>query len=143
VSDARIVTEVDTGIQQGDQSPNITPGAAVELGSPLRLDQFTAELSERTGVPVNTLVLSANGDAGTADDEHPVCLWTDASGVAADALLDAAVAHVPSPTWNPDAPPGGMSAAELRDKATSGSLLSPDETQLALRLLLAAAFPVS
>jgi len=141
VADARIVVEVDTGIQQDGQSSVIEPAAAVELASPLRLDQFADELAGLVHLEVAAVVLSTTGDTLIASAEAPVAMWTDAEGISADALLDAAVAHTPDPTWHSDAPPGGISPEELRDKAVGGAMLSTDEMQLSVRYLLQAVFP--
>jgi hypothetical protein len=141
VADARIVAEVDTGIQQEGQSPIITPGAAIMVASPLELTQFTSELAERLSLAANSITLTTNGDPLIASEESPVALWTDTVGVSADALLASALLHTPDPTWHPDSPAGGMSSAQLREKTAGGGALSGEEVQLALRYLLVEIFP--
>lgn len=136
MSDAVTVDEVDSGVTQGDEPVRVDFTAAVRVSSPLRLDQFTAELAARVSLPVQSLVLSCNGDPSIASAEQPVVIWTAAQEVSPNALLAAAQQHDPDPAWSPSVPAGGVTRQALEDKAAAGVALSYEELQLAVRFLL-------
>jgi len=143
LSDATLLDEVDSGISQPDENGDPVPvlalfHAAVQVTSPMRLDQFTVELAESASVPLGVVVLQANGDPASADPDAPVALWTESELIQPNVLLSAAQAHVPDPTWQPSGGGAGSTIEELRDKVGGGSLLAPDELQLAVKLLLLA-----
>lgn len=132
-----MVTAVDSGVTQDGEPVMVEFTAAVELTSPLRLDQFAAELATQVGLDSTVLVLSSNGDTAMASTDAPVVLWTTNQEISADALLAAATAHTPDPTWTAGGHPGGgVTMDDLREKVRTGAALSVDEMQLAVRYLL-------
>lgn len=138
MSDAILLDEVDSGIEQDGQPVLVPFHAAIELHSPLRLDQFTAELGTAAGVSITLLTLQASGDPAIASAEHHVALWTEAEEVQPSLLLSVAGAHVPDQAWHASGPTSGVTLDDLRDKARQGVMLAADELQLAVQFLLLA-----
>lgn len=106
MADAKRATKVDPGITlamppgaEGPRDPHqvvpeSTPDAAVEVTSPVRLDQLADELGE--GV-----VLSAHGDPAAASAEAPVVVFVEGGGPDVRALLAAVKKHEPDDDWAP------------------------------------------
>jgi hypothetical protein len=143
VSDAELLDEVDSGVSQpdanGDPVPVTVPfHAAIRLTSPLRLDQFTVELATAADAPLGAVAVQASGALDSADDDHPVALWTESELIQPNVLLATALAHSPDPAWQPTGAAAGLTIDDLREKVRGGQLLAADELQLAVRLLLLA-----
>lgn len=141
MAEAELLDEVDSGVTQPDENGDpvsimVPAHAAVRVTSPMRLDQFAVELATLAQVPLTVVLLQASGSLDTADEDHPVALWTESEMVQPNVLLAAATAHTPDPTWQPTGASAGMTIEELRAKVGSGSMLSPEEVQLAVKFLL-------
>jgi hypothetical protein len=130
VSDVVRVTEFLLPAQMDGEPPYQPPfTGAVRATSPVRLDQLGAELAELTGR--SEVALLTDGDTLQAASDHPVVLWTEAD-VPADALVEAAQAHLPDPNWTPGQSGSTPQLDTILEKARLRRMLTPDEIQVAL-----------
>lgn len=101
---------------------------AYVVTSPIRLDQFDAELSDEVG-------LTADGPLDTASTETPATIWVD-PGVDSETVLSVGEAHTPDESWSDESTVTEPTVADVQARAAAGEVLSADEIQVALRHLL-------
>lgn len=109
-------------------------GMAYLVNSPIRLDQFDAELSEI--FEVKNAGLSANGNTDLASPGSPATLYVGLKGAAPTKVVAAGAAHVPDPEWFAKTQPTEKTFRDVAIKASQGGLLTSEEIQVALRGLL-------
>lgn len=97
---------------------------------PVRPDQLMAEVAQRLGIKTVSGVVT-EGDLSKASPATPVTMWIDHRDSQVPSTVNAAVtAHVPAA-----APLPAASRADLTEKARLGIDFTPEEIQIALRLL--------
>lgn len=110
MADASKLDQVDPGVVLASADPEDerewvpqhpegdAPGAAVQVTSPVRLDQLAAEVAAQAGR--ESVGLSVVGDPDGASADQPAQVYTSDDGVTTRMLLAAAKAHQPDAGWS-------------------------------------------